>query len=285
MNTEYKYRTFDDLLNSVQLDLKRFDLEGQIEPQSLIKVAMRINHLLGVKIGVAKEKMIPVSKGKAKLPADFDVLNFAFVSSGSTACDTNKEYTYIKPECGDITTITNECGEEMTVSPRTMLVYETYGATQTPMGLVINSKGCSCHNLVNLRITKPVSVAADCYNIRCVTQLEGYIKDGFLIVNFDEGELYINYQSLMEDEEGNLLVLDHPRVNDFYEYSLKERIIENLLAESEDVVRLYELYRLKSREARFEALNYIRMPDFNEMRKMWEVNRKAMMHKYYSMFR
>jgi hypothetical protein len=285
MNTEFKYRTFDDLLNSVQLDLKRFDLEGMIEPQSLIKVAMRINHLLGVKIGVAKEKMITVSKGKAKLPADFDVLNFAFVSSGSSACEPSKEYTYITPHCGEGETITNDCGEDIQVSPRIQLVYETYAAVQTPKGLVINTAGCCTHDLVQLRITKPVHVAADCYNVRCVSQLEGYIKDGFLIVNFDDGELYINYQSIMEDAEGNLLVLDHPRVNDFYEYSLKERIIENLLAESEDVARLYELYALKTRQARIEALSYIKMPDFNEMRKMWETNRKAMMNKYYSMFK
>lgn len=285
MNTEFKYRTYDDLLNSVQLDLRRFDLEGMIEPQSLIKVAMRINHLLGVKISVAKEKMITVFKGKAKLPADFNVLNFAFVSSGKTECEPQKEYTYINPTCGDTITIPNDCGEDIVVSPRVQLVYETYAATQTPTGLVINPQGCCAHQMAPIRIVKPTHVASECYNLRCESNYQGYIKDNFLIVNFDEGEIYINYQSVMEDDDGNLLVLDHPRVNDFYEYSLKERIIENLLAEKEDVAQLYQLYAEKARQSRLEALNYIRMPDFNEMRNMWELNRKVMMNKYYSMFR
>lgn len=285
MNTEFKYRTFDDLVSSVSLDLRRFDLENMIDPQSLIKVALRINHLLGVKVSASKEKVLTVHKGKAKLPADFDVLNFAFVLSGSTACDPEKEYTYINPHCAETQTITNDCGEDIIVSPHIKLVYETYSPTVVAGCQIINPQGCKLHKMEQIRMVRGKRVASDCHNLTAKCRLEGYIQDNFLVTNFEDGEIYINYQSLMEDDNGRLLVLDHPRVNDFYEYSLKERIMENLIAESEEVIRLYQLYSEKARQARIEALSYIRTPNFGEMRDTWELNRRAMTAKYYSMFR
>ena len=39
----------------------------------------------------------------------------------------------------------------------------------------------------------------------------------------------------MEDNEGNLLVLDHPYCNEYYEYALKERILENMIFSGENV--------------------------------------------------
>ena len=47
---ELKYRTFDELLDSVKSDLKTYDLSGAIEPETLIKVADRISYELGLKI-------------------------------------------------------------------------------------------------------------------------------------------------------------------------------------------------------------------------------------------
>jgi hypothetical protein len=39
----------------------------------------------------------------------------------------------------------------------------------------------------------------------------------------------------MENEEGDLLVLDHPYCNEYYEYALKQRILENMLFDGENV--------------------------------------------------
>ena len=38
MLTEVEYRTFDELLDSVKIDLPTIDLENSIEPQQLIKL-------------------------------------------------------------------------------------------------------------------------------------------------------------------------------------------------------------------------------------------------------
>ena len=112
------------------------------------------------------------------------------------------------------------------------------------------------------------------------------LKNGFLQANFDEGTVYINYQSLMEDDEGNLLVMSHPFVDEYYEYALKHRIFENLIM-SGDVKYQNQLGLVEQRyrSARNNALGYINTPDFSELKKVWEMNRKAQYGQYYDMFK
>lgn len=88
----------------------------------------------------------------------------------------------------------------------------------------------------------------------------------------------------MEDDEGNLLVLDHELVNDYYEYSLKERICENLIANGEPAQQLYSMMMQQKRKAKIDAITFIRTPNFKEMYKAWQMNRRAMYSKYYKMF-
>lgn len=97
--------------------------------------------------------------------------------------------------------------------------------------------------------------------------------------------MFISYDSLMEDDEGNLLVLDHPLVNEFYEYALKERIYENLFMAGELVQNHLQLSAQKLRGARNNALTFINTPDFEELLQNWRMNRKAMYHNYYNMFK
>jgi len=52
MNYNYtlKYRTFDQLLEDVSVDMNTFALENMIEPQTLIKLARKLNYDLGLRI-------------------------------------------------------------------------------------------------------------------------------------------------------------------------------------------------------------------------------------------
>ena len=49
-NYTLEYRTFDQLLEDVTIDLYTFALENMIEPQQLIKVVRKINYDLGLRI-------------------------------------------------------------------------------------------------------------------------------------------------------------------------------------------------------------------------------------------
>ena len=78
-NYTLKYRTFDQLLEDVTVDLNIFALENMIEPQQLIKLAKKINYDLGLRINQQKEIILEVCHNKVKLPDDFYTFNFAFI--------------------------------------------------------------------------------------------------------------------------------------------------------------------------------------------------------------
>ena len=116
-------------------------------------------------------------------------------------------------------------------------------------------------------------------------QVEAWIKDGFIWTNFETGHLYINYQGTLQDAEGNLLVVDHPMINEYYEYALKKRILENLMMDGQNVTAQLQLVMGEYRAARNYALSIVNTPNFSEMQKVWAMNRKAMYAKYYDMFK
>ena len=89
----------------------------------------------------------------------------------------------------------------------------------------------------------------------------------------------------MEDEDGNLLVLDHPMINEYYEYAIKQRVLENLYMNGEDVAQRMQLIEQRLRAARNYALTIVNTPDYAEMKNLWETNRRAQYAKYYDMFK
>jgi hypothetical protein len=136
-----------------------------------------------------------------------------------------------------------------------------------------------------LRIQECLSVQCDCPNVSLQAPDIAEIKDGYLITSFKTGKVYINFQGAMEDSEGRLIVLDHPYCNEYYEYALKHRILENMIFAGEQVVNQLQLVEARLRAARNNALSFINTPDFKELEKVWSMNRKAMHSKYYDMFK
>jgi hypothetical protein len=351
MKTELQYRNFDDLMNSVRSDLYTFDQDNFINPQELIKIAIKINYELGLKINQSRGKMIDVVNGRGKLPADFYVMNFAMLCGVSddrhTTCqgsemqtmydqmiklagivnarpliqvadlsvgdnivthnlastnivltvqDSNKdyvnfEYVIINPDQVKITVFERFAGARINIIAAANVVANcSIKLDNCPDGCTITE---SRPGLVR-HFPRPVPIEILPYNYgepECNLKQVGQsvyrlkIKDGFIhTINFTEGRVYLNYESLMEDDDGNLMILDHPLVNEYYEYALKERILENLFMNGENVIQRLQLLQAKMRPIRNAALSFINTPDFGEMKRMYTKNRKAMYDKYYNMF-
>lgn len=278
VNTELKYRTFDQLLDEVSIDFSTYSLENMIEPGQLIKVAQRVNYDLGLRINGTKEKIVSIEKRKAKCPDDFYVLNYAFLCGKYTVhspvlhgrqtenviLSDCKKCGKPDAECTCEKTYTVECqnGENIYVQVIEKRKYETRIYEYfSPVKIV------SSNHFEN-----------DCIHY-------AYIKNGFIYTNIEEGDLFISYQGNLEDDCGNLLVLDHPLINEYYEYAIKQRILENLYISGEDVVQKIQLIEKRTRDARNNALSLVNTPNFKEMYDMWKANRKAMNYKYYNMFK
>lgn len=306
------YRTYDQLLSEIQSDFKKYYLEDFINPQEFIKVAKRCNYELGLKIFKTKEQVLEVEKGKAKLPNDFNTLNFALVLT---------HFKTISPLIG---------GTHVTNVPTGVIYNPGPGEVQICADPIVNSNttvnvvcnicstsnySCNCVSNCNLRTNCDGSTSTlvqtlkyetrewsefysiritdsgdvvdlDCPNKRWQSKNTAYIKNGFIYPSFTTGNIYVNYQGMMEDNEGNLLVPDHDLLNEFYEYAIKQRVLENMIMNGENVSQAQvQIIEQRLKAARNNAYSLVNTPDFDELRRIWEVNRIAQYHNYYSMFK
>jgi hypothetical protein len=287
MNYNYtlKYRTFESLLEDVKVDLKSLTTDGSIDASQLIKVATRINYDLGLRIYMTKERLLHVEKGRVRLPNDFYVMNFALI------CGEHTE-TFSTPQGTNIQEVlptyrpwveANFCSD---ISLPTQPVCLTQCGTTYQLIQVINNQTRTYTTFAPIRFRNSQFVDCDCPNLHTSwAKDEAWIKDGWIYTNFDEGKLYINYQGTLENDEGGLMVPDHPYLNEYYEYGLKKRILENLIMDGVNLAPQLQLVQGEYRAARNNALSFVNTPNFSEMEKVWAMNRKAMYARYYDMFK
>tara|TARA_Y100000592_G_scaffold48143_1_gene76294 strand:+ start:18006 stop:18908 length:903 start_codon:yes stop_codon:yes gene_type:complete len=291
MSVSHKYRTFDELLESVKVDFNTYNLEGMIEPQQLIKVAIRVNYDLGLRINRTNSAVVDIENNKGQLPSDFQTLNFAAICgkyrintttpSGTT---TETHPTTYTPEPG----FTAPCEDGQTC--KDVCVVKPCKDDSSKDYIVVQRVGENTYREFNtfipLRIadTSGAYCTTECPNLGVSAVDFAELKDGFILTNFKSGKIFLNYQATLEDEGGNLLTLDHPYCNEYYEYALKSRILENMIFAGENVVNQSQLIEQRLRAARNNALGFVNTPNFEEYRKIWEVNRQAQYNKYYDMF-
>lgn len=331
-NYTLKYRTFDELLHDVMVDLSTFSLENMIEPQQLIKLVKKINYDLGLRINQTRETILDVCHGQVKLPDDFYTFNFASICGnfvehigydGFVGGTNIQEVPYVETPanvdiCGPTTVNCATCNANpcnhtaacpdntcpATCAPNIIPTeYDPlapYGDVCTRPRVFMNCTGNKYeliqvisnpgitrvyNQLLPLRMRASENIECGCPNLYWNAPNEGWIKGGFLFTTFDTGKVYLNYQGQMEDENGNLLVPDHDLLNEYYEYALKSRILENLYMNGEDVAQRMQMIEQRLRAARNNALSLVNTPNFREMAQMWWINRKAMYSKYYNMFK
>lgn len=279
-NHTLSYKTFDELLAELNIDLMSPTMDKTIQPQQLIKVATRVNFDLGLRIQKTKETTVEIINGKAKLPKNFYTLNYAFVCGSYTVTSPVIQGTQVE----EVLVNQGNCGNEEDCSVPYTCVNDCGGYVQLIQRFKNETRTYDFNYPLFLKQSK--EVGCNCPNTKTVSGNTGYIKEGWLITNFSTGTVYLNYQTNMEDSDGQLLVADHPLLNEYYEYALKERIFENrVLMGDNNVINQWQLIKEKLRVARKEAVTFVNTPNFSELREIWEMNRIAQYHKYYNMFK
>ena len=280
-NYTIKYRTFDQLIEDVSVDFSAYALEGMIEPQQLIKVATRVNYDLGLRIHRAKEVVLDVEHNKVKLPNDFYTLNFAMLSTKFTVTQPEIQGTHIEEVALEKSAVSvDEYG-----CPVDNAVCQSDCGNYYQLIQKFKTKTVTHEQLQMIRIKPGKAVSADCPNSNWSSANQADIRDGWIYTSFKTGQLFINYQGALENTDGELLVVDHPLINEYYEYAIKQRILENMYMNGENVVQQMNLVEGRLRGARNNALSLVNTPNFGELKKIWEMNRKAQYHKYVNMFK
>jgi hypothetical protein len=67
--------------------------------------------------------------------------------------------------------------------------------------------------------------------------------DGFIECPFKEGELYLMYLGNMRDEHGNLLFPFHPLITPWYEWCIKEKLLQDAVFNTENPNLYMTLYK------------------------------------------
>jgi len=307
MNTEIKLRTFTDLLNEVLIDWRIADEEGFIDSASLIKIAQQINYDLGLRIHQTKETIIEVENYVAKLPEDFYVLEFAFLlgrrlenqvidwsgritenvnvsCSGITQCSNDPQYCNFQ-YC--LAAPTNTCTPEQDPFGQNRVYSMCNGAGIVK---VLERKGVVTNEYTDFRrlhIKTPKYLDPGTINPErrgCSDEAE--IKNGYLYLQtHPHNKVYLSYLGSLEDSDGNLLVLDHPSINLYYEAALKCRILENLYYAGEEVEKKLERAEQQKAKERLSALTIVNTPNFSELLNTWKLNRRLQQERYFNYWR
>jgi hypothetical protein len=279
-----QYKTVDQLMAEVLMSFKTYDANGMIDTSELLGEVRRINKSLGNKLRQNKEAMLYVEHGKVRLPLDFHILNLAigcydFTVTQRVIVGDQRDYRLtetVVPVAGCAPT----CPEVVQPCVRLTSCGQSYE--------IVETKAYETYNYTSfgkIHIKPGNSVYQNCINTRFSCEQTAYIKNGFLYTNFDEGKVYIDYIGAMEDEEGNLLVLDHELINPYYEYALKRRILENFYIDGEDVAQKLNLIELRYKESKVVAETLVNTWELSEMKTAHDSNRAAMYQKYYYIFK
>ena len=265
-----KYKKFDDLLNSVEDDFSTYDKNSLIEPSQLIKVVTKINKQLKLRVTKTKECISHFENNVCKLPEDTEHLNLVLSLT---------RYNISQPE------IQGKQSENVSLDIETVDPDKEVFITQVGDIYEVIEKKKFVTYKYNI-ISKVELRERDNLLFVNSSTVEGVLKGEFLKLNIPSGYIYFNYEGMLEDEEGNLLVIDHPQLNDYYEYSLKRRILENLYFNGEETNMQNKLQLVEERwkEARKEARSVANMPDFKELQDTLDINRRAAHARYYSAF-
>lgn len=279
MNAPWSYIKLSQVMSSVKSDLNLYDDAGMIDNDRVIKIIAKCNEKLGQKIFKSRECKIIVSDYTAPLPSDFykvenifatQIINLANINpnfgvrqlefSNTPPKDVNKMITYGKMGCIDSC---NNC-------------YFTYDR-----GTPITNEKLVYERIVPLKLSKNLlNICAEyspCLNL--TGEFEVNLIDNELKLSFETGEIYINYLGNLIAEDGEIEIPFHPKLNSYYEYAIKEKILEDIFLNSEsDVINKLKYISDKKRESYAIAWDFVNSKEVNE----WNKIQKNIKRDYYN---
>lgn len=275
-----KYKTFSQLMSGIEQDLDKFTDEGFVDRGKFIKEARKVNEELGFKISREKEVMLDVKDYKIQLPEDFLQLQLALACHVSyarmpvfrapqTEFHTDKREVQLKVKNFDPSSALEGCGQKIWVTQK------------------LDAKVEEFTHLEKLQLTQKSfrRCTDNCFNRHFRHSNVMDIQEDEATFSFREGKVYINYLADMISEDGDILILDHPLVNDYYEYAIKKKFFENMKFNKEgDFLQDFQIAKQELKEARTRALLFVGTVEYDEIIKTYAENRKRFYKKYIDYF-
>jgi hypothetical protein len=281
MSTFWKYIPLSSLMASVKSDLNLYDDAGMIDEDRVIKVIAECNQKLGQKIYKSRECKLTVVNSKAEVPRDlfkinnisafqiynvqhsdpdFNSMQVEFTSEKPK--DISKIITYGKIACEDSC---NNC--YWVTNNKKHIERETIYKRLVPLNYSSNiiNKGCNKHN-INSQYTVD-------------------LQDNIFRFNFESGDVYLDYLGDLITDDGEIEIPFHPMLNPYYEYSVKEKILEDIYLNSEaDILQKLQYISQKRLDAYGKAWSFVQTEDYKEWNKIQKKLREEHWNKWYKSY-
>lgn len=279
--SNYNYKTYDQLMAGIESDLNKWADEGYIDRGLYIKTVRDVNSFLGLKINMERETTIEVKDHTALLPIDFQFLQLALTCR--TEKVTGPVLSGAQTESHTIPLNNQAClnscdGTGGCEGPCNNCIWVTQK---------IGVKTATYTSIETLELTKSSHrfCTDTCLNFKFRSAHQIRIQEDHATFSFKEGLVYINYIGDMLDEENNVLILDHPLVNDYYEYAVKKKFFENMLVNKEgDFQLILQVISEELRKARIHAISFVNTPEFGDIQRMFIDNRHRFYNRYVRYF-
>ena len=267
---------------SVKADLSLYDDANMIEEDRIVKIIAECNEKLGERIYKSKSCKLIVKDYNAPAPSDLWKIENIFATStintgigyaegGVVFGATQAVYTDYAPSkilSGDriipIKCQSTSCGDEQYVSTLDRKQAELQFKHIYPLILSGN-------------VEDKITDYSPCRGWRGEYQVD--LQNDEFRFSFKEGEVYISYLGNMEDEDGEILIPFHPRLNQYYEYAVKEKILEDIYMNSEaDVMQKLQYVSQKKPAAYYDAWTFVQTAKAGQ----WSNMRKKRQQEYYN---
>lgn len=270
-------RPMEELMAIVKSDFRKLDAEGLIDDGTCIKTVMACNERLGISIRDVKQLCIPVHDYKAKLPLNFEKLFFVTALNATNGISMNMRNPF-----------SNNFDRDVIYDAK--VDRDSLGAEDSYRVVINRKENITIHasmSFIELNVSPSSSsyCHVSCPNIRKKGKYEVTIENDYINTPFRSGELYIMYLATMEDEEGHLLFPFHPLITPYYEWSIKEKVLQDTIFNSDgDYANMYKLAQQERVKAWLDAYNVTATREYGEYIAMQKKKEMGWYNEYFKYF-
>ena len=286
-STPWEYRRFSELMASVKSDLPLFDDSNLIVDERYLKVVFKCNEKLGERIHQSRTCKLIVKDFAAPVPEDmWKIENIYGVSANSIT----RDYLTILPGATKLAfhgedEIPQEQGNERIYNLGSLDINEeTVSVSKIDVEYFERKEDKVAFPLIlSPRVENELTSYSACNKWQGQYQVD--LRNQEFKFSFKEGEVVLTYLGAIVDEEGEIMYPFHPLLNDYYEYSIKKKILEDLFMNSEaDVINKLQFAEQKAQAAYYDAYTFIQSAKANQWSRMRKKYELQFYRKWYSAF-
>lgn len=302
-NIPWDYIKLSQVMASVRSDLELYDDANMIDEDKCIKIVMQCNEKLGQKVYKSKSCKINVENYRGDIPSDLWKIENIFALSTEHTGYTHSEgggvigatqitYTdYVPPKIlsKDVSNI--NCGTEVSCCRQSPCSTGCGGnCTSKITYLTEEQKQYIEYNHTRLiPLSLSTSTSDKCVNYSPCSKYKGdfsvNIDDEEFEFSFETGTVYISYLGNMVDEDGEVIIPFHPMLNQYYEFAIKEKILQDIYLNTRaDVLQRLQYVSAEKSKHYYDAYVYANTSKAGQYDKMRKNREMEFYNRWYRMF-